>query len=184
MLHRGVKSLLDNYGFFYVWNNPSTVDLNSFHLMFKQRLLDTFKQQWFNYLSNSSPLCLYKHFKTSFGYEPYLNILPQKERYYFSRFRLSAHNLHIVTGRYTKNRVDRSLRVCLVCKNGDIEDEYHFVLKCSAYSDIRKNYINPFYYNNPNVHKFILLMKCSDEHTIKYLSKYVYESLILRNTLI
>ena len=35
-----VKSLLDNYGFSYVWNNPHVVNLSSFHLVFKERVID------------------------------------------------------------------------------------------------------------------------------------------------
>ena len=32
---KGVKTLLDNYGFSYVWSNPFSVNLNTFHLHFK-----------------------------------------------------------------------------------------------------------------------------------------------------
>ena len=30
-----VKSLLDNYGFSFVWTNPHSVNLKTFHLIFK-----------------------------------------------------------------------------------------------------------------------------------------------------
>ena len=39
-----MKSLLDNNGFSYVRNNTHAVDLSSFHLDFKERVLDIFKQ--------------------------------------------------------------------------------------------------------------------------------------------
>ena len=45
---RGVNNwaskLLDNYGFSYVWNNPFSVNLKTFHLLFKERVIDVFKQ--------------------------------------------------------------------------------------------------------------------------------------------
>ena len=70
----------------------------------------------------------------------------KKFRIVLSQLRLSAHQLRIETGRYSQNRVDRALRLCTLCDRSDIEDEYHFVLICPAYSQIRQKYIRPFYY--------------------------------------
>ena len=55
------------------------------------------------------------------------------------------HHLRIETGRYSHNRVDRALPLCTLCDRSDIEDEYHFVLICPVYSQIRQKYIRPFY---------------------------------------
>ena len=71
-----VKTLLDNFGFSYVWDNPFTVNLKNFHLTFKERVIDVFKQEWFNKISLSGSLTLYKDFKQSFGIENYLDVLP------------------------------------------------------------------------------------------------------------
>ena len=53
-----VKSLLDNNGFSYVWNNTHAVNLRSFHLAFKERVNDIFKQTCINDLSLNSSLVL------------------------------------------------------------------------------------------------------------------------------
>ena len=82
-----------------VWNNPHAVNLSSFHLVFKERVIDIFKQTWINDLSRSSPLVLYKEFKSGLEYESYLDLLPYKLRIGISQLRLSAHQLRIVTGR-------------------------------------------------------------------------------------
>ena len=37
---KNVKVLLDSYGFSFVWSNPFSVNLNTFRLCFKQRVLD------------------------------------------------------------------------------------------------------------------------------------------------
>ena len=37
---KSVRSLLDTYGFSYVWNNPNSVNLKTFYLIFKQRVVD------------------------------------------------------------------------------------------------------------------------------------------------
>ena len=39
-----VKKLLDNYGFSNAWNNTFSVDLKTFHLLFKEHVIDVFKQ--------------------------------------------------------------------------------------------------------------------------------------------
>ena len=37
--------------------------------------------------------------------------------------------------------------------NNDIEDEYHFILECSKYVEIRRKYIKPYYCINPSAFK-------------------------------
>jgi hypothetical protein len=90
-------------------------------------------QDWRASIANANALSLYRHFKCSFEFEPYLNNLPRKFKTALCRLRLAAHTLRIETVRYTQNRTDRSLRVCEVCKNGVVEDEFHFVIVFPAY---------------------------------------------------
>ena len=92
------------------------------------------KQSWVNDIAQSSSLLLYKDFKSEMVYERYLDILPYKIRTVISQLRLAAHQLRIVTGRYSQNRIDRSLRLCTLCNNSHKEDEYHFITICSSYS--------------------------------------------------
>ena len=179
-----VKSLLDNYGFFYVWDNPSSVNLKKFHLIFKERVIDVFKQEWLHKISVSGSLTLYKNVKHSLEIEHYLDVLPGKLRCALSKLRLSAHQLKIETGRYTRNRLDRSLRLCTLCDKSDIEDEYHFVLVCPVYESIRKKYICPFYYKRPNVYKFTTLLQINQLNVLRNLGKYLCESFALRKSLI
>ena len=105
---KNVKSLLDKYGVSFVWSNPFSVNLKTFHLQLKQRVLDVFKQSWYNDIANNRVLTLYKNYKLSFDFEHYLNILPNKLRMAISRLRLSSHQLRIETERYSQNRVDRA----------------------------------------------------------------------------
>jgi hypothetical protein len=46
-----------------------------------------------------------------------------------------THSLNIETGRYYN--IDRHARICNMCKNNNIEDEYHFISECSKYMEIR-----------------------------------------------
>ena len=51
--------------------------------------------------------------------------------------RFSSHNLFIETGRYFST--NKNERNCIFCDLGVIEDEFHFILQCSRYTDLRKN---------------------------------------------
>ena len=79
-----------------------------------------------------------------------------KYRKEITKFRISNHRLNIEVGRY-KN-VLRPLRVCTLCDHNDIEDEFHFILKCPFYSDIRKMYIKQYIYQKPSMFKLVNLL--------------------------
>ena len=178
-----VKKLLNDYGFAYVFENGHYVNTNTFLTEFKCRVLDCFKQHWLQTLE-SPVLILYKEFKLSFEYEKYLDVLPKSLRFYFCRLRMSCHPLRIQTGRYINNRIAREERYCSCCNSRDIEDEYHFMLICPCYNDIRKKYIKSYYYQRPSVYKFLSLMRtCSKKDVIK-LSVFVKEALFTRKSLL
>ena len=42
----------------------------------------------------------------------------------------------IEKGRYLN--LERNQRVCSMCNLNDIEDEFHFILRCPAYNDLRE----------------------------------------------
>jgi hypothetical protein len=56
-----------------------------------------------------------------------------------------------------------------MCNNNDIEDEYHFILECSKYVEIRRKYIKPYYCINPSAFKLTQLLSVQN---IKELNKY------------
>ena len=177
-----VKTLLDNFGFSYVWDNPFTVNWKSFPLIFKEHVNDVFKQEWLNKISLSGSLILYKTSNSRLELRTIYMFCLSKLRINISKLRLSAHQLRIETGRYARNRLERALRLCTLCDKSDIEDEYHFVLVCPVY-DSRKKYIRPFYYKRPNVFKFITLMQTNQLKVLRNLGKYLCESFALRKTL-
>ena len=98
------------------------------------------------------------------------------------RLRLSSHSLRIESGRYGQNRKSRNERICQFYSTGDIEDEYHFVLVCTMYNELRVKYINRYYRRDPSVFKFIQLMSSDDTKTINTLSYFVYNAFNLRKS--
>ena len=69
---------------------------------------------------------------------------------------MSSHCLNIEHGRY-RNEL-REISFCTFCNQNDIEDEFHFILKCPLYSNLRQTYIKPYYYRNPSVFKIVHLL--------------------------
>ena len=48
-------------------------------------------------------------------------------------------------GRWMKPKVQYIDRKCTLCNDSDIQDEYHIVLKCAYYNEVRRKYIKPYY---------------------------------------
>ena len=118
-------------------------------------------------VSENRKLILYQRFKTKFSIKSHLDILKiRKFSSSFASFRISCHSLEIERGRHYN--IERDERTCRVC--GDIiEDEYHFLLICPYYKDIRDPYLPTNYVLNPNLHKFNILMSNITEIVIRRL---------------
>ena len=62
--------------------------------------------------------------------------------------RILAHNLNIETGRFYN--LDRHETVCSMCNLKAFEDEYHFILQCEKYIDVRRRYLKKYYWLRPS----------------------------------
>ena len=56
---------------------------------------------------------------------------------------LSYHNLAIERGRY--ENTPRDERICKNCNLNMVENEYHFLLVCPMYRDLRRKYSKMYY---------------------------------------
>jgi hypothetical protein len=176
-----VKLMLEKYGFLYIWNNPVEMNISSFLVIFKQRLIDEFWQGLRGDINSSQVLILYKTIKENFEMEPYLNFLSSKIlRTSLTKLRISAHNLRIQTGRYGRERIDRDQRICQLCNLNEIEDEYHFMFICPLYSELRRTFLKQYYVRRPSMFKCTLLLKSNNKSEIVMLSKYINKASILR----
>jgi len=114
-------------------------------------------QKWYNFIANSSKANYYRSFKINFTIEKYLS-LPTYLRFGLSRLRCSSHQLKIETGRWTRPPIPPANRICSNCDLHLVEDEYHFILICPKYSNIRINYIDQRFWQTPTLYKFERLM--------------------------
>ena len=94
--------------------------------LFKQRLKDTFVQNW-SYRLNDYSRALFYRILNNFGFKSYLDIVTtEKFRYSFTRLRLSSHRLEVETGRWVKpNAIPFENRLCSTYQR--LEDEFHFI---------------------------------------------------------
>ena len=178
-----IKNMLCEHGFAYIWEMQNTLADRNFINLIKQRLIDIFLQSWYADKANSEVLDMYNNVKTTFGYEPYLDILPNDLRVYISRIRISAHSLAIQTGRYGRHRIPRDERYCFHCKSKDIEDEFHFIIICPCYETLRRKYITEYYYKRPSMAKFIELLQSDNNKCLLNLSIYIKNALSIRMNL-
>ena len=167
-----LRDLLSSLGFHEVWIHQGVGNYNNFIAAVKQRLTDTFIQNWTARLEESTRANFYRTF-AAFKLQPYLdNVNVSKFRYALSRLRMSSHRLEVESGRWVKpNPTPLNERKCLNCKV--LEDEYHFVLECPLYDDLRKRYIARYYWVRPSMFKFLELLN-SNVGGIRKLSSYIF----------
>ena len=77
-------------------------------------------------------------------------------------------------GRWHKpNVIPRNERKCPVCSKLHVEDEFHFLLECPLYSDLRKTYINRYFSSHSYILKFKELLTSENSDVTRKLACYV-----------
>ena len=83
----------------------------------------------------------YRRVKHNYATEPYVKIIIQRKyRSAYARFRCGVAPIKLETGRYGQNRLPVDQRLCESC--GVVEDEYHVLMDCEMYRDIRHDLFN------------------------------------------
>jgi hypothetical protein len=168
-----IKINLDNIGMSYIWHNRYNMLIDIQPI--KQRLLDIYKQQWYVRINNSKRLESYCMFKHNFTFEKYLDCIKEnKYRLALTKFRLSAHDLEIEKGRH--NNIPRSERKCKNCNMKQIENEFHFILVCPKYRNLRLKYFKPYFNNWPSINKFEQLMTGNLKTTYN-IAKFIFSAI-------
>ena len=123
----------------------------------------------------------YRHFYSSFDVQFYVRcMLPIHLTRILAILRYSAHTLRVEKGRHNDTPYQQGL--CIFCTNNQIEDEFHLVLQCPFYSDLRLRYIPKRYIKqHPSVQDFYLLMQCKNESIITRLAQYLIVAFQKRN---
>lgn len=177
-----VRVLLNNLGFTYLWDSVGPISISQMNNVI-ERLHDQYYQTWYSSLDNLPKLSTYRTFKHTIGMEKYLNsITNDNHRIALTRIRCSAHKLAIEEGRF--RNIERNNRKCLFCNMNVVEDEYHFILVCPCFRDIRKTCLPNYFCHWPTKQKFINLLSSSKTKLINKLAKYIYTANLLRESLL
>ena len=178
-----VRDLLTNLGFHEVWLLQGVGNVNIFLSELKLRLNDTFIQKWHERLGNSSRARFYNTI-AQFHFQPYLCKLSMfKYIQATSRLRMSSHRLAIESGRWTRpNRTPVNERICVEC--GVVEDEYHFVIECKLFNELRIKYLPRYFWVRSSMYKFVELLHSENINHIRKLGTYTYHAFKMRTDIL
>ena len=164
-----VRNILYKNGFGHIWESQQHGIDKCFFSLFKKRLMDSFWQTNNADIDSLSVHRLYRHLE----YNDYLFTMPNNYiRIALTRLRLGSHHLSSERGRW--NRTEFHERKCIICD--DVEDEYHFVLCCPRYHELRSKYIPKTLYQRPSMFKFIEFLNCKDMLSLKNLGLYLFHA--------
>ena len=109
---------------------------DKFSVQTKYNINEHFRNTWKNRLMNEDAprLQVYRNINSEFSAAKHLE-LPFPLRKIISKIRCSNHCLEIEKGRH--NNKPREKRICLIYKNGSIENETHFLLNCTSYKPLK-----------------------------------------------
>lgn len=161
-----VKDTLDRCGYSNIWLSQGNFNSNWLGISLKQKLFDRFQQKWRAEIDCSSKGLAYKLFKQIFEYEEYLNILSDKDRIIYCRFKTGNHKLLIETGRW--NKIERNYRYCNLCLCNEIGNEFH-----QFFGKFSSTIFGYFFLHRINVLKFGKLFQLIYKHKLKKLSKFI-----------
>ena len=132
-----VKQILCDNGMKANYVNKLPVDLNNLkNLLFQNQM-----KEWQDHIEHKPKLNFLSSFKSTLGKEKYLMLnISRYEISLLSQLRYGILPLRVETGRFRNEKRDD--RLCNMCKNNEIEDEEHFLYKCTFYSEEREQLYN------------------------------------------
>ena len=143
---------IQKYAYSYKTQDPKSTKNNKLSLhnlkkTLQEKMKQNFTDKWLRDRSECNKLEFYSDIKSKFKIEPYLDLVENRShKNALTRLRISAHSLHVETGRYKRYDNDlkaytntpRGERKCPICTD-DIEDEYHFLFKCTNNKKLRNS---------------------------------------------
>ena len=134
-----VKQLLRTSGFGDVWFSQGVSDPESFNKAFICRLCDMFKKIWSSRLYQSPRARLFRSLIDEHTFHRQLDMIQiLSHRIAFARLVIGSHRLKVETGRCTRPITPVEDRLCDHCQK--LDDEYHFLLECNNFSDLKTRF--------------------------------------------
>ena len=166
-----VKNELFRLGFGYVWVQQSVGNEKMFLQEIKQRLIDTYKQEWHYSIISKDVFQSYRIFKEDFGRESYLDHIENK-CFRDSMVKLRLGVLQIGASLFRRLFSNNKNNKCKLCAR--LEDENHIIFRCPLYHTLRTKYVNTHY------NDYVNLLKNGSRSDIYKLSIYLFLSIKTR----
>jgi len=152
--------------------------------------------------ADHNKLRTYRMFKASFTREPYIDLVRNRnQKSFLSRLRTGSHHLNIEKGRWTRPVTPLDQRTCQYCTPASsapslpwsgqspsastaIDNEQHFLMSCSRFSDVRKsafeeiNFISPQFLSLSENQQFYTLL-CPTEAKIAKITNRLIKHMFL-----
>ena len=149
-----VKKILEDCGMNYVFYQHQILDKkwlqNSFLPSIKNTLKDQELQKWTTQITEENQkFFYYREFATNFGLKNYFMSLPQDLWIPLCKFRTNNHKLPVEVYSWSYFKKTRNERICFMCEANDIGDEYHYLMLCPAFKDLRTFYLPKYYRERP-----------------------------------
>ena len=138
-----IRKLLYALSLDEVWERRNENENRNFTIIINNRLKEYFREQWIKSAKNSHKGLDYLELATfNCDMKPYLNfIMKDKSVTSMLKLRTGNHKLSIEIDRY-RNRKAYNECLCKACDTGKLEDMYHVMVECPAYSNMRSKTLN------------------------------------------
>ena len=177
-----IKETLDYSGFSNIWHeapfllsqssSPLSISYvnwlkNSLHL----RLNDIFKQEWYSQLQSNRHCSNYRIFKEHHQLESYLSMLNDMDRINMCKFRCRSTNIPAASASIFNSDDDN---LCKLCSMNEMGDEFHYILKCPYYNNLRRKLLKVDY-KRINCIQFKEIFTYSSMGKLKSLASFIYK---------
>ena len=133
---------------------------------------DMYISKWRFGVEIFSSLTLYREINCIFDRADYLQVLENK------KFGNVMAKLFVETGRHWQ--IPRQDRKCILCNINDEEDEYHFILICPFYNNIRNTHIPRYFRPCLCMFKYVHLLNETSKQVLDKLSSFCLKVFKLR----
>ena len=174
-----VKNMLFKHGFGNVWVQQYVPNENSFLSIFTQRINDISLQTCNENINNVSDHRLYKHL----GVETASYLTKINERYLrnaIAKIRLGSHNFYNERGKWQCPKIEYTSRLCTECD--EIEDEFHIILQCKRFNQLRKRYLPKELYERQSMYTFIDFINNVEGKQLKMFGLFCFKAMCEYNT--
>ena len=169
-----IKEVLCSIGLEHAFMTNSPIDLKIMADSLHEKTSNTWCQEIFDVPKLRTYVC----FKSNYCTENYVtNVTNRQHRSVLAQFRCGILPLKVETGRY--QNIPLEYRLCIVCRENEIETESHFLLHCEKYKEIRDNFLmrlDGLYRLHPNFAMYcdgdklkILMSDCYIKCTAKFI---------------